>query len=141
MLNPFHASGLFLYSLKTTENLCFYVFSGYRKRPMMDSNGFKVFTLKAIFVVLCAIWYHLNVKNTHEGVLILACNFTKINTPPCVFFMFFKLYKWYQIAQCITFIASGVLLHKEGPLKEKALFSVLKSSIRASTNSNIMRIL
>ena len=65
-----------------------------------------------IFVVRCAIWYHLynfkNVKNTHEEVLILvksqaeACNFTKINTP-WVFFTFFKLYKWYQIAQRITF--------------------------------------
>ena len=55
----------------------------------------------------CAIWYHLNnlknVKNTYGGVLILvklqieASNFTKINTPPWVFFTFFKLYKWYQI--------------------------------------------
>ena len=27
------------------------------------------------------------------------CNFTKISTPPWVFFTFFKLYKWYQIAQ------------------------------------------
>ena len=61
----------------------------------------------------CAIWYHLhnskNVKNTHRGVLILiklqakACNFTKINTPPWVFFTFFELYKWYQIAQRITY--------------------------------------
>ena len=25
-----------------------------------------------------------------------ACNFTKINTPPWVFFTFFKLYKWYR---------------------------------------------
>ena len=33
-----------------------------------------------------------------------ACNFPKINTPPWVFFMFFKLYKWYQIAQRITFL-------------------------------------
>ena len=32
-----------------------------------------------------------------------ACNFTKNNTPPVVFFTFFKLYKWYQIAQSITF--------------------------------------
>ena len=31
-----------------------------------------------------------------------ACNFTKSNTPPSVFFMFFKLYKWYQIAQNIA---------------------------------------
>ena len=33
-------------------------------------------------------------ENTHGGVLIL----TKINTSPWVFFKFFKLYKWYQIA-------------------------------------------
>ena len=65
----------------------------------------------------CAIWYHLynlkNVKNTHGGVLILvklqaeACNFTtKINTPPWVFFTFFKLYKCYQIAQRTRYIFS-----------------------------------
>ena len=32
-----------------------------------------------------------------------ACNFTKSNTPPWMFFTFFKLYKWYQIAQRITY--------------------------------------
>ena len=31
-----------------------------------------------------------------------ACNFTKSNIPPWVFFTFFKLYNWYQIAQRIT---------------------------------------
>ena len=31
------------------------------------------------------------------------CNFTKSNTPPWVFFTFFKLYKCYQIAQGITY--------------------------------------
>ena len=71
----------------------------------------------------CTIWYDLrnlkNVKNTHGGVspfvklqatksntpsnTLLACNFTKSNTPSWVFFMFFKLYKWYQIAQNITY--------------------------------------
>ena len=43
---------------------------------------------KQTFVMRRAIWYHLhnfkNVKNTHGGVL-------------------FKLYKWYQIAQSITY--------------------------------------
>ena len=44
------------------------------------------------YVMRCAIWCYLynlkNVKNTHEGVLLLvklqaeAYNFTKINTPP-----------------------------------------------------------
>ena len=31
-----------------------------------------------------------------------ACNFTKTNTPPSVFFTFLKFYKWYQIAQSIS---------------------------------------
>ena len=62
-------------------------------------------------MTLCAIWYHLYnskyVKNNLGGVLLLvklrasACNFTKSNTPPWVFFMFFQLYKWYQIAQSV----------------------------------------
>ena len=59
----------------------------------------------------CAIRYPLynlkNVENTHEGVLRLVnCRLkpaTKSNTPPWVFFTFFKLYKWYQIAQSDTF--------------------------------------
>ena len=60
-----------------------------------------------------AIWYHLynfkKVKNTHREVLLLVmlqakvCNFTKSNTPPWVFFTFFELYNWYQIAQRITY--------------------------------------
>ena len=33
----------------------------------------------------------------------LACNFAKSNTSPWVFFTFFKLYNWYQIAQNITY--------------------------------------
>ena len=45
----------------------------------------------------CAIWYHLN--NIEKA---LACNFTKSNTPPWVFFTFFKLYKWYHMAQRTT---------------------------------------
>ena len=59
-------------------------------------------------MMLCAIWYHLNnlknVKKTYGEVLLLvklqtlACNFTKNSTPPWVFFTFFKLRKWYQIA-------------------------------------------
>ena len=56
--------------------------------------------------------YHLysfkNVKNTHGGMILLVklqssvYNFTKSYTPSWMFFTFFKLYKWYQIAQCIT---------------------------------------
>ena len=53
------------------------------------------------------LWYHLcdlkNVKNTHEGVIPLvklqteACNFTKNNTSPWLFFTFLKLCEWYQM--------------------------------------------
>ena len=39
-----------------------------------------------------------------------ACNFNKINTPPWVFFTFFKLHKWYQIAQRTTFKKYGLNL-------------------------------
>ena len=49
--------------------------------------------------MLCVIWDHFhilkNVKHTHRGVLLLvklqakACNFTKSNALPWVFFMFF----------------------------------------------------
>ena len=63
-------------------------------------------------VMLCAIWNHLhnlrNVKNALGKLLPLvkfqakASNFTKSNTPPWVFITFFKLYKWYQIAQRIS---------------------------------------
>ena len=47
-------------------------------------------------------------KNTCGGVLLSvkfqakACDFTKSNTPPWVLFTFFKLCKWYQIAQSIS---------------------------------------
>ena len=59
--------------------------------------------------MLSAIWCHLynfkNVKNTHGGVILSVtleasvCNFNKSVIPPWVFFTFFKLYKWYWIAQ------------------------------------------
>ena len=29
---------------------------------------------------------------------------TKSNTPPCVFFTFSELYRWYQIAQRLTYV-------------------------------------
>ena len=58
-----------------------------------------------IYVMLCMIWYHLykfkNVKTAYGEVLLLvklralACNFTKNNNLPWVFFTFLKLYKWY----------------------------------------------
>ena len=39
-----------------------------------------------------------------EECYFIACNFTESNNPPWVFFTFFKLYNWYQIAQRITYL-------------------------------------
>ena len=63
-------------------------------------------------MVRCAVWYHLrnlkNVKNTHGGVLILV----KLQTLACRLLQTLKLYKWYQIAQRITYLDKqfGVIL-------------------------------
>ena len=69
--------------------------------------------------MLCAIWYLLhnfkNVKKNNGGVIFLvkfqtsSCKFTKSITPPWVFFTFFKLYKFYQIAQSVS---NGLILTK-----------------------------
>ena len=63
---------------------------------------------QAWYVMRCAIWYRLynlkNVKNTHGRALLLVKLQAKSNIPPWVFFMFFKLYKWYPITQNITYI-------------------------------------
>ena len=53
----------------------------------------------------CTIWYHLyNFKN------VKACNFTKSNTPPWVFFMFLKLYRLYQMVEIITYVYQTLVL-------------------------------
>ena len=44
---------------------------------------------------------------------VLASNFIKSNTPPWMFFRFFKLYKWNQIAQNIFFTENWVVLGKK----------------------------
>ena len=64
--------------------------------------------------MLCTIWYHLHSlkhgEKTHGGVILLvklqveASNFTKSITPPWVIFTFFRLYKWYQIAQSASYM-------------------------------------
>ena len=55
-----------------------------------------------LFFTCVIFWSHLLVKWSEVTIHNLACNFTKINTPLWVFFTFFKLYKWYQIAQRTT---------------------------------------
>ena len=83
-----------------------------------DTSKLLIFNTKKPYVMVCAIWYHLynlkNVKNTHEEVLLLvklqalACNFTKSNTSPWVFFTFFKLHKWYQTVQSVSYRGTSI---------------------------------
>ena len=40
----------------------------------------------------------------------LIYNFTKINTPPWVFFTIFKLYKWYQMAQRTAYVKDLLMI-------------------------------
>ena len=61
------------------------------------------------FVMFYAIWHHLynlkNVKNNHGGGLLLVKlqALLKVTLLHGCFSRFFKLYKWHQIAQRITF--------------------------------------
>ena len=55
--------------------------------------------MKLKYVIRCTIWYDWynlkNVKNTNVGAAFLAK--LHANTPPWVFFTFFKFHKWFQI--------------------------------------------
>ena len=76
-------------------------FANISKQRIVTKNYYKNYckVIKPFFTnkghineTLCLIWYHLynlkNVKKSHGGVLLLACNFTKSNTPPWVFSRF-----------------------------------------------------
>ena len=59
-LNPFHATGLFLYPLKISENLWFsYVFRGYRKRPV-TWNRLVGYVTAALYLLLSHLWLKIN---------------------------------------------------------------------------------
>ena len=50
-------------------------------------------------------------KHQRRRLLLVACNFTNNNNLLWVLFTFFKLYKWYQIAERITYVEQqGTLL-------------------------------
>ena len=107
-----------------------------RKTPNTDTFHRVIFLFLAhiiTFVMRCAILYHLynlkNVKNTHGGMLI---------------FTFFKLYKWYQIAQRTTFVSTmffgrehanyysyGQVLHCAKSVQIRSFFWTVFSCIRS----------
>ena len=67
----------------------------------------------ARFDIICAILK--NVKNTHEGVILLVkLQALAINIPLWVFFTFFKFYKLKQIAQRIPDDSFAVVIKAAG---------------------------
>ena len=82
--NLYHASGLSLYPSKTSAKFSFPIFRGH---ITVARNG----SVNWIRQMWCVARF---------GTIV--CNFTKVYTPSQIFFTFFKLYKWYQTAQCTT---------------------------------------
>ena len=73
-----------------------------------------------LYLMRCAIWYLLyNLKNMKKpeecyfylSLQVSTSNFTKNNTPPWVLFTFLELYKWYQIAQSVSYYISDFINH------------------------------
>ena len=77
-------------------------------------------------------WRSVNFSNNN-------CNFTKISTPPWVFFTFFKLFKWYQIAQRTTLMYSNVctVLARDHLTEPKSLQSLCKTRDKVCAAENI----
>ena len=113
--------------LKTKQNqMFFWCFQGYRNRTVawnrwksnISSNQVIKNYVEKFFMSLCsAIRYTWCVsrfdticlikkceKHPWRSVTFRACNYTKSNTPPCVFFTFCKLWKCYEIAQKISWV-------------------------------------
>ena len=64
-----------------------------------------------LYLMRCAIWYYLynlyNVKSTHRAALLLVvkpATSLKVTLFHECCSTFFKLYKWYQITQSITYV-------------------------------------
>ena len=79
---------------------------------MQSLSAFFLFFVFLFLFLFCFVFCEENILNlritfktltcTFIPSLLKACDFSKSNTPPWVFFTFLKLYKCYQIAQRIT---------------------------------------
>ena len=105
------------HTLKNIFQRVFLALETFTPQDWLKSIHLLIIRICSIYVMRYVIWYHLynlkNVKNAHGVVLLLvklpawACHFSERHTPPreCVPMVhtFFKLHKWYQFAQSITF--------------------------------------
>ena len=96
--------------------------------------------LRGIYLVRCAIWYHLynlkNVKNADEKWSL------KNSFPTKMFFTFFTLYKWYQIVQNVSYftinkILAGLMYSWLSTTSNFEYFSYYTGGISDQTFTNI----
>ena len=74
------------------------------KEQISYSNTSHFCEKRVVTLNFLSLWETVTVTVPHmRCVTTNACNFTKSNTPPWEFFTFFKLYKWYQIVQSISY--------------------------------------
>ena len=94
------------------ENRCWILFSGLQKYFWKTNRSpsyiLNVHSLKKMFWKISQHFYRKTplLELLFNKVLVFpasACNFTNSNTPPWMFFMFFELCKWYQIAQSFSY--------------------------------------
>ena len=57
---------------------------------------------RIVGIILWTSFHRTYVCDVLHDLVSFVCSFTKSNTPPWMFFTFFKLCKWYQIAQRIS---------------------------------------
>ena len=101
-------------------------------RTMLKNLSYVMSLCNGIRCMWCCfvIWYHLYnfkkwEKHPWRSCTFRACNFSKGNTPPRMFFTFLKLNKCYQIAQRIS----------SKPLKDVMTFDAFENGLKQFTEA------
>ena len=99
----FYQSGLYLITNDNFLAVFLHIFLVlWWSRTNLSISGFFIIAPILVFSNIFSCLYY-----------IVACNFTKKDITPSVFFTFLKLYKWYQIVQNISYtLNTNVLLKK-----------------------------
>ena len=91
---------------------------------------FLILLSKSVLIWFLFLFYLKVVLHEILHISAKACNFTKSNTPQRVFFLFSKLYKWYQIRQNITFIKAAA----------RGLLKCFRNLWRVNCNANFVEV-
>ena len=94
---------------RTPSNDCFcnYELSYWKTLILFRfSDHWNIFITSHLICKAYFYWILLRWENQCHNMHVSVCNFTKSITSPWVIFTFFKLYKWYQIAQNVSYETS-----------------------------------